>query len=100
MPWFRQTVRPVDVKLLAERFRSLPAVHKELELLLFDKRVQYNDLNRVPFGSSYFCHRVLPKQIIFENLTVEKKLSRMHNDMDEIVKSLTKCRDKIEWKKK
>ena len=57
---------------------------KELELLLFDKRVQYNDLNRVPFGSSYFCHRVLPKQIIFENLTVEKKLSRMHNDMDEI----------------
>ena len=73
---------------------------KELELLLFDKRVQYNDLNRVPFGSSYFCHRVLPKQIIFENLTVEKKLSRMHNDMDEIVKSLTKCRDKIEWKKK
>ena len=43
---------------------------------------------------------LLPKQIIFENLTVEKKLSRMHNDMDEIVKSLTKCRDKIEWKKK
>ncbi|WP_057098561.1 MULTISPECIES: hypothetical protein [Phocaeicola] len=60
---------------------------KELELLLFDKRVQYNNLNRVPFGSSYFCHRLLPKQIVFENLTVEKGLSRMHGDMDELVKS-------------
>ena len=73
---------------------------KELELLLFDKRVQYNDLNRVPFGSSYFCHRLLLKQIVFENLTVEKGLSRMHGDMDELVKSLTKYREKIEWEKK
>lgn len=72
----------------------------ELELLLFDKRVQYNALNRVPFGSSYFCHKLLPKQIIFENLTVEKGLSRMHGDIDEIVKSLTKYQDKIEWEKK
>lgn len=73
---------------------------KELELLLFDKRVQYNDLNRVPFGSSYFCHRLLPKQIVFEHLMVEKGLSRMHGDMHEIVKSSTKCRDKIKWENK
>jgi hypothetical protein len=43
---------------------------------------------------------LLPKQIIFDNLTVEKGLSRMHGDMDELVKSLTKYKDKIEWEKK
>ena len=58
---------------------------KGLELLLFDKRVQYNDQNRVPFSSSYFCHKLLPKQIIFESLTIEKKMSRMHADMEKLL---------------
>lgn len=56
---------------------------RELQLLLFDRRVEYNDLNRVPFGSSYFCHKVLPKQIVFENLaTVKGERSRMWADME------------------
>lgn len=58
---------------------------RELQLLLFDKRVQYNNLSRVPFGSSYFCHKVLPKQIIFENLTVIRgEMSRMWRDMEKL----------------
>jgi hypothetical protein len=58
---------------------------KELQLLLFNKRVQYNDLNRVPFGSSYFCHKLLPKQIIFEELEVVKgQYSRMYGDFEEL----------------
>lgn len=64
---------------------------KELQLLLFDKRVQYNNTSRVPFGSSYFCHKVLPGQIVFENLSVEKEMSRMYGEMQEIIKSLEKC---------
>lgn len=53
----------------------------DLQLLLFDKRVQYDKNSRVPFGSSYFCHRLLPKQIIFENLeVVSGQYSRMHSD--------------------
>lgn len=56
---------------------------RELQLLLFDKRVEYNDLSRVPFGSSYFCHKVLPKQIVFENLTKSKgEKSRMWADVE------------------
>ena len=56
---------------------------RELQLLLFDRRVEYNDLNRVPFGSSYFCYKVLPKQIVFENLTTVKgERSRMWADME------------------
>lgn len=68
---------------------------KELQLLLFDKRVQYNNTSRVPFASSYYCHKILPKQIVFENLTVEKEMSRMYGEMQEIIGSLTKFRDKI-----
>ena len=56
---------------------------KELQLLLFNKRVQYNDLNRVPFGSSYFCHNLLPKQILFEELELGKEQrSRMYQDFE------------------
>lgn len=56
---------------------------RELQLLLFNKRVQYNDLNRVPFGSSYFCHKLLPKQIIFDELELVKgQYSRMYQDFE------------------
>lgn len=39
---------------------------KEMQMLLFDKRVQFTEKNAAYFGSSYFCYRVLPKQIVFE----------------------------------
>ncbi|NDV64688.1 tRNA (adenine-N(6)-)-methyltransferase [Bacteroides sp. 224] len=55
--------------------------NKELQLLLFNKRIQYDEKNRIPFGSSYFCHKLLPKQIIFEELEVIKgQYSRMYQD--------------------
>ena len=59
---------------------------KELQLLFFDKRVQYNDLDRIPFGSSYFCFNILPKQILFEHLTPQKgEESRMRWDMEKFL---------------
>lgn len=60
---------------------------KELQLLMFDKRIQYNLLERIPFASSYFCHKLLPKQIVFENLDIVKgQMSRMYKDMEDFVK--------------
>ena len=43
---------------------------RELQLLMFDKRIQFDKGGGVPFGSSYYCHRLLPKQIVFEELAV------------------------------
>lgn len=61
---------------------------KELQLLLFDRRVQYNELGRIPFSSGYYCHRILPKQLIFEKLQVVKgEMSRMHQDMQRLMKT-------------
>mgnify|MGYP000791551788 FL=1 len=62
---------------------------RELELMFFDKRVQYNSRNSVPFGSSYVCHKVLPKQIVFENLTTDKSLSRMYGEIQQIMGKVT-----------
>lgn len=48
---------------------------KELQLLMFDKRMRFlnkgvvND--KITFSSSYFCHDFLPKQIIMEELKIE-----------------------------
>lgn len=67
---------------------------KELQLLLFDRRIQYDSSNRVPFGSSYFCHKVLPKQIVFENLQTDGSLSRMCGEMREITELFIKNREK------
>ena len=58
---------------------------RELQLLMFDKRIQYDKEGGVPFGSSYYCHRLLPKQIVFEELAVcRNDYSRMHRDMDNL----------------
>lgn len=55
----------------------------DMQLLLFDKRIQFDKNNRVPFGSSYFCHNLLPKQILFDELKVVKgQYSRMHQDFE------------------
>ena len=48
-------------------------IENKTELIILDINLPYYD-------GFYIC-----REIIFENLTVEKKLSRMHNDMDEIV---------------
>jgi hypothetical protein len=57
--------------------------YNELQLLLFNKRIQYDDKNRIPFGSSYFCHKLLPKQIQFGELEyVKGQLSRMYRDFE------------------
>jgi len=57
--------------------------YNELQLLLFNKRIQYDNKNRIPFGSSYFCHKLLPKQLIFEEMEyVKGQLSRMYQDFE------------------
>ena len=59
---------------------------KEMQILLFDKRINYSDKNAVYFGSGYYCYQILPKQIVLENLTVEKdKLSRMWLDIKKLI---------------
>lgn len=48
---------------------------KDLQLLMFDKRMKFimangADNNKITFSSSYYCWNFLPKQIIMENLVV------------------------------
>ncbi|WP_239802805.1 hypothetical protein [Campylobacter sp. RM12651] len=53
--------------------------HKDLELLMFDKRIEFLNQNyeqignRVSFSSSYYCYKLLPKQIVIKNLQVSKE---------------------------
>ena len=37
---------------------------RELQLLMFEKRIQYDDQKKITFSSSYYCCDLLPKQII------------------------------------
>ena len=50
-------------------------VDKDLQLLMFDKRMKFENNgevnNKITFSSSYFCFNTLPKQIIMEKLEVE-----------------------------
>ena len=41
---------------------------KELQLLIVDKKVSFNG-NTASFNNSYFCYKMLPKDIMFEHLT-------------------------------
>lgn len=42
---------------------------KDLELLMFDKRMKFIGMgNKITFSSAYFCYDFLPKQIIMEEL--------------------------------
>lgn len=41
---------------------------KDLQLLMFDKRMEFNQGNKITFSSSYYCYNLLPKQIIMEEL--------------------------------
>lgn len=52
--------------------------HKDLQLLMFDKRMKFQspdgrDNNKITFSSSYYCWNFLPKQIIMRELQVPKK---------------------------
>lgn len=47
---------------------------KDLQLLMFDKRMKFimangSDNNKITFSSSYYCWNFLPKQIVMEELT-------------------------------
>lgn len=55
---------------------------REMQILLFDKRINYSEKNAVYFNSSYFCCDILPKQIICEKLNIVKgQTSRMLTDI-------------------
>jgi hypothetical protein len=46
---------------------------KDLQMLMFDKRIEFIQQdgrvsNRVTFSSSYYCYKLLPKQIIMKQL--------------------------------
>ncbi len=40
----------------------------DLQLLMFDKRIEYSKERKITFSSSYFCRDILPRQIIMEKL--------------------------------
>lgn len=42
-------------------------LNKELQLLIVDKKVSF-DGNTASFNNSYFCYKVLPKDLMFEHL--------------------------------
>ena len=51
---------------------------KDLQLLMFDKRMKFNSPdgrpnNKITFSSSYYCYNMLPKQIIMEEVVVTGK---------------------------
>jgi hypothetical protein len=41
---------------------------RDLQLLMFDKRIQYDNQKKITFSSAYYCWNFLPKQIIMETL--------------------------------
>ena len=50
----------------------------DLQLLFFNKRIQYMspdgiDMGRPPFSSAYFCSKLLPKQIIYKEINADEK---------------------------
>lgn len=45
---------------------------KDLQLLMFEQRIQFNNLKKITFSSSYYCWNLLPKQIIMERLNINK----------------------------
>ena len=47
---------------------------KDLQLLMFEQRIEYNNLNKITFSSSYYCYNLLPKQIIMEKLNKKKEI--------------------------
>lgn len=55
--------------------------HKDLQLLMFDKRMEFSQAdgrvtNKVTFGSSYFCWNLLPKQIVMAALDKPRNVAK------------------------
>ena len=55
---------------------------KDLQLLMFDKRMKFNSPDgrpndKITFSSSYYCWNLLPKQIIMEELNVTESQARL-----------------------
>ena len=49
-------------------------MYKDLQLLMFDKRMKFNGMKtQITFSSAYFCYNFLPKQIIMEKLIINSK---------------------------
>ena len=49
---------------------------KSLELLVFDKRMQFKNQDKskqIPYSCAYFCHEFLPEKLIRRHLEIEKK---------------------------
>ena len=44
----------------------------DIELMVLDKRIDFNGKNKNWFNTSWFCYNVLPKQLIFEELVKEE----------------------------
>ena len=40
----------------------------EMQLLMFEERMKFNNMDKITFSSSYFCWNFLPQQIICESL--------------------------------
>jgi hypothetical protein len=56
--------------------------NKELQLLMFDKRMKFHmangtDNSKITFSSSYYCWNFLPKQIIMEELQIIKSGAKL-----------------------
>lgn len=46
---------------------------KDLQLLMFEQRIEFNNTKKITFSSSYYCWNLLPKQIIMEKLNKKIK---------------------------
>lgn len=60
---------------------------KDLQLLMFDKRMKFHSPdgrpnNKITFSSSYYCWNFLPKQIIMEQLIIPKSTSEAKLPLD------------------
>ena len=70
--------------------------HKDLQLLMFDKRMKFNSPDgrsndKITFSISYYCWNFLPKQIIMEELCIsEHSDSSNYNELKCTVKGSTK----------
>ena len=53
---------------------------ERLELLMFDKRIEFNDNKKITFSSSYFCHNFLENQIEIRFITKTDSFSPSHEE--------------------
>ncbi len=51
---------------------------KDLQLLMFDKRIQFTKERKITFSSSFYCYKLLPKQIVIRKLCEVKPNSSQH----------------------